>query len=218
MLRTYVGLNLAACWDNLVNPSNFVWAGEKRDGNAYWSGMVWDYDSTWGVGWDGQQVDWKNLDVLLRPKPNQPSFDNVPVIWKNLLQNDHFKAYALDYMEHLLSSKDGFNHDAIKARVDQLWPERWNATVKESDTPNGRPRTGRWATNDQIWKLGHPQTMDLQKETLHLPDQGIWVPSIPVWVAAREQEARRQLGEIRQTFQGHAGVDFASGQLTPTGG
>jgi hypothetical protein len=207
MLRSYAALNLAGCWDNLVNPSNFAWVAEKgKDGVARWSALPIDLDSSWGLGWDGpNQENWADFDILVRDGRGAASMDNVPVIWKNLLANDHFKAYVLDYMDHLL--KTSFNKETVRNQVLEHWGVRENAVFQESDSQYGPARTGRPFTNDQMWKQTH------EDDTVH--QDSLWSPAIPMWVGWRNGAVAHQLAEIRQTFQNHAGVDFDAGELEP---
>jgi hypothetical protein len=201
MLRTYAGLVLTGSWDNLINPSNFAWVGEKaKGGEVKWSALPIDLDGTWGIGWEGQPK-WQDLDLLLRSGPTE----NVPVIWKNLLANDHFKAYVLDYVEHLL--KTDFTPAKIGAKAAELWEQNRDAAFQESDSPTGPTHTHRPFTNDQLYRANAEEAL--------ISQDGLYAPAITQYVEWRRASALWQLGEIRQGFDGHAGVDFASGQLEP---
>ncbi len=201
ILRTYAGLVLAGAWDNLINPSNFAWVAEKSaDGKARWSALPLDLDSSFGIGWDGQPQ-WQDLDLLLRSGPTE----NVPVIWKNLLANDHFKAYVLDYVEHLANTE--FTPEKLGAQADALWQRNATAVFHESDTPTGPTHTQRPFSNDTIHKHN--------RENLTVHQDGLNAIPISTFVAWRRASALWQLGEIRQGFTQRSGVDFAHGQLVP---
>jgi len=201
VLRAYSGLVLTGAWDNLINPSNFAWVAEKgKDGDAKWSALPIDLDSTWGIQWNGQP-NWQDLDVLLRNGPTE----NVPVIWKNLLANDHFKAYALDFMEHLL--KTDFTPAKIGGKAEKLFERKKEAAYLESDTPTGRPHTNRPFTNDQIYKAN--------KELWTIRQDGLNAIAIPEFVEWRSASARHQISQIRKDFHVRSGVDFAGGKVEP---
>jgi hypothetical protein len=201
MLRAYTGLVLTGSWDNLINPSNFAWVGEKaKDGKVKFSALPVDLESSWGVRWDGQPA-WQDLDLLLRTGDTA----NVPVIWKNLLANDHFKAYVLDYVEHLL--KTDFTPAKIGGKANELWQRNKEAVYLESDTAHGGAHTARPYTNDEIYRhneLGH-----------EMHKNGLYAPAIKNYVEWRSASARHQLREIRASFTQRAGVDFARGELEP---
>ncbi len=201
MLRAYTGLVMTGSWDNLVNPSNFAWVGEKaKDGNVKFSALPVDLDSTWGLRWDGQPA-WQDLDLLLRTGDTA----NVPVIWKNLLANDHFKAYVLDYTEHLL--KTDFTPDKIGGKANALWQRNKDAAYQESDTAHGAAHTARPYSNDELYRhneLGH-----------EVHKNGLYAPAIRNFVEWRSASANHQLRDIRSSFTQRSGVDFAAGELAP---
>lgn len=201
MLRAYTGLVLTGSWDNLINPSNFAWVGEKaKGGETKWSALPVDLDGTWGIGWEGQPK-WQDLDILLRSGPTE----NVPVIWRNLLANDQFKAYVLDYMEHL--TKTEFTPQKIGAQAGALWERNKAAAYQESDTPHGATHTQRPFSNDQIYRANE-QAATIEKD-------GLYAPAITKYVEWRRASALAQIADVRKTFHGHAGVDFARGEVEP---
>ncbi|MBL8950829.1 MAG: CotH kinase family protein [Myxococcaceae bacterium] len=201
VLRAYAGLVMTGAWDNLINPSNFAWVAEKgKSGDAKWSALPIDLDSTWGIQWDGQPA-WQDLDVLLRNGPTE----NVPVIWKNLLANDHFKAYALDFMEHLMKTE--FTPSKIGAKVDTFWARKSEAAYLEADTPTGAPHTQRTYTNDELYKHN--------KENWTIRKNGLNAIAIREFVEWRRASATWQINQIRKDFHVKSGVDFAGGKVEP---
>ncbi|MBS1149500.1 MAG: Cellulosomal protein [Myxococcaceae bacterium] len=201
MLRAYTGLVLTGSWDNLINPSNFAWVGEKaKSGEVKWSALPVDLDGTWGIGWEGQPK-WQDLDILLRSGPTE----NVPVIWRNLLANDQFKAYVLDYMEHLTRTE--FTPEKIGAKAGALWERNKEAAYHESDTAHGPSHTQRPFSNDQMHKANEAGAL--------IQQNGLYAPAITRYVEWRRASALAQIADVRRTFDKHAGVDFKRGQLEP---
>lgn len=201
MLRALAGMQLTGAWDNLPNPSNYALTCEKTEsGQAKWYFLPIDPDSTWGMCWNGQPKP-QDMDLLLRGD----QFKNAPVLWKNLLANDHFKAYYLDCVEHLLD--DEFQPEKIQKDVLTHWQEHRSAVFQEGTFANPTS-TGRPFSNDQI--AGHV-TGGREVSTA----EGLYAPPIRTFVEWRSANARWQLENIRAGFKAHAGVDFASEQLSP---
>lgn len=200
MLRALAGMQLTGAWDNIPNPSNYSLACEKgEDGKAKWYFMPIDPDSTWGMCWSGQPKP-QDMDLLLRGS----QFDNSAVLWKNLLANDDFKAYYLDYVDHLL--KTDFNPDKIQKSVLSHWEEH-KAAVYQEGSFNNPTSTGRPFTNDQI-------TAHVTGKA-EVSQDGLYAPPIRTFVEWRSGNARWQLESIRKDFGKHSEVDFAAGELAP---
>jgi hypothetical protein len=220
VLRCYTGLVLTGAWDNIITPSNFAWVAEKGKDGVKWSALPIDLDSNWGIHWDGQPQ-WQDLDVLLRDAP-----ESVPVIWKNLLANDHFKAYVLDFMDHLLddpSAKDSFA-DRIGAQAQAIWERREAAAYEESGTATGPTTTSRPFTDDEVYMANFgpankddPRYLEYQANPMiaditHSPLTAHSIRNFAEW---RHASARWQIDHIRQDFKVQSGVDFSKG-LAPT--
>jgi hypothetical protein len=212
MLRAYAGLILTGSWDNLVNPTNFAWVGEQSaNGSVRFSAMPIDLDSSWGIRWpnhEGRYPRWQDLDILLRDS----NTENVPVIWRNLLANDDFRAYVLDFTQYLLDTQ--FNRETIGAQVNQYWEQRRESMYQESDSPNGPPRTGRPYTNDQAYRS---VVLD---ETITLPNfGGLTALGIRDFTEWRGASLRWSMTDgpnaIRNSFTRPSGVNFAAGELEP---
>jgi hypothetical protein len=87
-----------------------------------------------------------------------------------VLRNHDYRQYYLDYMEHMLDTE--FNPRAIAAQIgsraeDGLWHRVRQAAYLESDTPYGRPFTGRRYSNDEVYQSGcHQRELRHGKKTI----------------------------------------------------
>ena len=117
----------------------------------------------------------------------------------------HFKAYALDDMEHLM--KTGFTPEKIGAKADGFWPRKAEAAYLEADAPQGAPHTQRTYTNDELYKHN--------KESWTIRKNGLSAIAIREFVERRRASAPWQIGQIRRDFHVRSGVDFAGGKVEP---
>ena len=124
---------------------------------------------------------------------------NIPLV-QNLLRNHDYRQYYLDYMEYMLDTE--FNPSAFAAQIGAesqggLWDRVRQAAYLESDTPYGRPFTGRQFSNDEIYWNGcrqHGLRHGRKK-----------MEGIVHYVRMRRDSARAQLKRLRQTMP--RGVD-----------
>jgi hypothetical protein len=98
-------------------------------------------------------------------------------------------------MEHLLDTE--FNPRAIAAQIgthsgDGLWHRVRQAAYLESDTPFGRPFTGRQFSNDEIYWSGCRQR-EMQRGRQK-------AEGIIHYVRMRRDSARAQLKQLRRTM------------------
>ena len=153
---------LLGSWDNYyATPSNYYLynsgrrgAAEDFVGSPYFHFIPWDYDNCLGIDYSGTQ--WQYADILDWPGKVNRHIPNIPLV-RNLLRNHDYRQYYLDYMEHMLDTE--FNPRAIAAQIgsrseDGLWHRVRQAAYLESDTPYGRPFTGRRYSNDEVYQSG----------------------------------------------------------------
>jgi hypothetical protein len=115
-------------------------------------------------------------------------------------------------LEFLLDTT--FTPKAFAARIGAegdggLWDRVRRAAYLESDTPHGRPFTGRQFSNDQVYQAGC-----LQQE--QRGDGGSKVEGILNYVRMRYDSARAQLGSLRRMHpKGASGATFPGVFGTP---
>jgi hypothetical protein len=196
---------LLGSWDNYyATPSNYYLynsghAGAARDfvGSPYFHFIPWDYDNCLGIDYFGTR--WQYADILdwagnTRRYWKNRKTSHIPLV-QNLLRNHDYRQYYLDYMEHLLDTE--FNPQAFAAQIgthsgDGLWQRIRQAAYLESDTPWGRPFTGRQFSNDELYWSGYRQ---------HEMRRGRKkAEGIVHYVRMRRDSARAQLRQIRRTM------------------
>ena len=99
---------------------------------------------------------WQYADIVDWPGKVNRHIPKIPLV-RNVLRNHDYRQYYLDYMEHMLDTE--FNPTAIAAQIgpraeDGLWHRVRQAAYLESDTPDGRPFTGRRYNNDEVYQSG----------------------------------------------------------------
>lgn len=207
-------------WDNyFATPSNYYLynsgkAGKPKDymANPYFTWIPWDYDNSFGI--DYFQTQWQYTDILDWPSNTwnyQGGYgtSHIPLV-TNLLKHPAFVQYYLDHLEFLLDTV--FNTEHFSKLMGQegdggLWDRVRQAAYLESDTPHGRPFTGRQFTNHQVYLHG------LKQWEINGPDYKI--EGIIHYVRMRYDSAREQLKTLRQRYpSGASGAQF-SGILEP---
>lgn len=203
---------LLGSWDNYyATPSNYYLYNSGRSGAAedfisspYFHFIPWDYDNCLGIDYSGTR--WQYADILDWPGKVNRHIPKIPLV-RNLLRNHDYRQYYLDYMEHMLDTE--FNPTAITARIgarseDGLWHRVRQAAYLESDTPHGRPFTGRRYSNHEVYQSGCRQRgLRHGKKT---------VEGIVHYVRMRHDSARAQLKRLRGTIP-----RAADGFREPTG-
>jgi len=196
---------LLGSWDNYyATPSNYYLynsghQGAARDfvGSPYFHFIPWDYDNCLGIDYFG--IRWQYGDILdwagnTRRYWKNRKTTHIPLV-QNLLRNHDYRQYYLDYLEHMLDTE--FNPRAFATQIgthspDGLWQRIRQAAYLESDTPWGRPFTGRQFSNDEIYWSGYRQ---------HEVRQGRKkAEGIVHYVRMRRDSARAQLKQIRRTM------------------
>jgi hypothetical protein len=191
---------LLGSWDNYyATPSNYYLynsgrrgAAEDFVGSPYFQFIPWDYDNCLGIDYSGTQ--WQYADILDWPGKVNRHIPNIPLV-RNVLRNHDYRQYYLDYMEHMLDTE--FNPRAIAAQIgsraeDGLWHRVRQAAYLESDTPYGRPFTGRRYSNDEVYQSGcHQRELRHGKKTIE---------GIVHYVSMRHDSARAQLKRQRRTM------------------
>ena len=203
---------LLGSWDNYyATPSNYYLYNSGRPGAAkdfvtspYFHFIPWDYDNCLGIDHFGTR--WQYADILDWPGNTRRYWKNrntsrIPLV-QNLLRNHDYRQYYLDYMEHMLDTE--FNPRAIAAQIGAqseggLWDRVRQAAYLESDTPHGRPFTGRQFSNDEIYWNGCRQ-----RELRHGRKN---YEGIVHYVRMRRDSARVQLKQFRRTMP-HAADGF----------
>jgi CotH protein len=191
---------LLGSWDNYyATPSNYylynsgrTGAAEDFVGSPYFHFIPWDYDNCLGIDYSGTQ--WQYADILDWPGKVNRHVPKIPLV-RNVLRNHDYRQYYLDYMEHMLDTE--FNPRAIAAQIgsraeDGLWHRVRQAAYLESDTPCGRPFTGRRYSNDEVYQTGcHQRELRHGKKTIE---------GIVHYVRMRHDSARAQLKRQRRTM------------------
>ena len=191
---------LLGSWDNYyATPSNYYLynsgrrgAAEDFVGSPYFHFIPWDYDNCLGIDYSGTQ--WQYADIVDWPGKVNRHIPKIPLV-RNVLRNHDYRQYYLDYMEHMLDTE--FNPTAIAAQIgpraeDGLWHRVRQAAYLESDTPDGRPFTGRRYTNDEVYQSGCRQReLRHGKKTME---------GIVHYVRMRHDSARAQLKRQRRTM------------------
>jgi CotH kinase protein len=196
---------LLGSWDNYyATPSNYYLYNSGHQGAAkdfvsspYFHFIPWDYDNCLGMDYFG--IRWQYGDILdwagnTRRYWKNRKTTHIPLVL-NLLRNHDYRQYYLDYLEHLLDT--AFNPRAFAAQIgthspDGLWQRIRQAAYLESDTPWGRPFTGRQFSNDQLYWSGYRQ---------HEVRQGRKrAEGIVHYVRMRRDSARAQLKQLRRTM------------------
>jgi CotH kinase protein len=203
-LRWAVVNLLLGSWDNYyATPSNFYLynsghAGAAKDfmSSPYFRFIPWDYDNCLGIDYFGTR--WQYGDILdwagnTRRYWKNRKTSHIPLV-QNLLRNRDYRQYYLDFMEHLLDAE--FNPSTIAALIGAhadggLWARIRQAAYLESDTPWGRPFTGRQFSNDDIYWSGCRQREMRQGRKK--------VEGIVHYVRMRRDSARAQLKQLRRT-------------------
>ncbi len=203
---------LLGSWDNYyATPSNYYLYNSGRQGAArdfvsspYFHFIPWDYDNCLGIDYFGTQ--WQYADILDWPGNTRRYWknrhtSNIPLV-TNLLRNREYRQYYLDYIEQMLDTE--FNPRAIAALIGAqseggLWDRVRQAAYLESDTPHGRPFTGRQFSNDEIYWNGCRQ-----HELRHGRKR---TEGIVHYVRMRRDSARAQLKRLRRT-RPDAGAGF----------
>ena len=196
---------LLGSWDNYyATPSNYYLynsghKGAAKDfvGSPYFHFIPWDYDNCLGIDLFG--IRWQYADILDWPANTWRYWrnrhtSNIPLV-QNLLRNHDYRQYYLDYMEYMLDTE--FNPGAFAAQIGAeseggLWDRVRQSAYLESDTPHGRPFTGRQFSNDEIYWHGCRQR-GLRRGRKNYE-------GIVHYVRMRRDSARAQLKRLRQTM------------------
>jgi hypothetical protein len=191
---------LLGSWDNYyATPSNYYLYNSGHKGatkdfvsSPYFHFIPWDYDNCLGIDYSGTQ--WQYADILNWPGKVNRHTPNIPLV-RNLLCNRDYRQYYMDYIEYMLDTE--FNPGAIAAQIGTrsecgLWHRVRQAAYLESDTPYGRPFTGRRYSNDEIY-----QSACRQRELRHGKKK---IEGIVHYVLMRHDSARAQLKQLRRTI------------------
>jgi hypothetical protein len=221
---------LMGAWDNYWRtPSNYYLynAGHANDPKAfmddpyfYW--LPHDYDNTFGI--DFFRKDWQRVDILDWEAATAGAFEtgtnkraDLPLI-RNLLRNEHFKAYYLDFMEFALDEifTEAFVLDHIGDEgTGGAWDRVRASAFLEADGPTLAPHTGRQFTNDQVFWNGFKQIQLPDVPTSQLQPGQQFTLGIVHHVRMRIASARQQLEDLRETIpRGSSGVTFPDA-ITP---
>ncbi len=195
---------LLGSWDNYyATPSNYYLYNSGRPGAAddfvsspYFRFIPWDYDNCLGIDYFGTR--WQDADILDWPANTRTYWKNrattrLPLV-QNLLRNHDYRQYYLDYLERMLDTE--FTPRAIAAQIGAeseggLWDRVRQAAYLESDTPCGRPFTGRQFSNNEVYWTGCRQ-----RELRHGRKK---MEGIVHYVRMRRDSARAQLKRLRRT-------------------
>jgi hypothetical protein len=196
---------LLGSWDNYyATPSNYYLYNSGRKGAAkdfagspYFHFIPWDYDNCLGIDYFG--IQWQYADILDWPSNTWRYWrdrhaSNIPLV-QNLLRNHDYRLYYLDYMEYMLDTE--FSPSAFAAQIGAeseggLWDRVRQAAYLESDTPHGRPFTGRQFSNDEVYWNGcrqHGLRHGRKK-----------MDGVVHYVRVRRDSARAQLKRLRKTM------------------
>jgi hypothetical protein len=229
----WAGVNLlVGGWDNyFATPANYYLYNSGRRGgekdfvqDPYFTFIPWDYDNTFGIDYFGTR--WQYTDIVDWPSNTTAYWggtgktSRIPLV-QNLLRHHDLCRYYLDHLEHLLDTV--FNLDAVAAaiapdRPDGLWERVRHAAYLESDTPHGKPFTGRQFSNDEVYLSGSKQN-ELRhgnakiEGIYHLRPHAVRQRPGAAGDPARDLSERRQRGDISGRPGGAAGS-----VLNPRGG
>ena len=215
----WMGVNiLIGGWDNYyATPANYYLYNSGKKGTQdkfmaepYFTWIPWDYDNSFGIDYFDTQ--WQYNDIIdwvsgTRNYYRGKDTAKIPLV-ENLLKNDEFKQYYLDYLEYLLDTD--FNPAAIIAAIgveggNGLWDQVRYAAYLASDTPLGQPHTGRQFTNHEVYRHGCKQ-QTLSHGNAH-------IEGIIHYVRMRYDNAHQQLAKLRQKYpKGASGASF-SGEM-----
>ncbi|RKZ85003.1 MAG: hypothetical protein DRR19_16950 [Candidatus Parabeggiatoa sp. nov. 1] len=215
----WMGVNiLLGGWDNYyATPANYYLYNSGKKGTQdkfmaepYFTWIPWDYDNSFGIDYFDTQ--WQYNDIIdwvsgTRNYYRGKDTAKIPLV-ENLLKNDEFKQYYLDYLEYLLDTD--FNPAAIIAAIgveggNGLWDRVRYAAYLASDTPLGLPHTGRQFTNHEVYRHGCKQ-QTLSHGNAH-------IEGIIHYVRMRYDNAHQQLAKLRQKYpKGASGASF-SGEM-----
>jgi hypothetical protein len=202
----WAGVNvLLGAWDNyFATPSNYyLYNSGKRDGERdfveqpYFTFIPWDYDNCLGI--DNVGTRWQYSNLIDWPSStdrywNGHSLSRIPLV-TNLLSNHAYRQYYIDHIEYLLDTE--FNPQSIAAEIGHesdggLWKRVCQSAYQESETPHGRPFTGRRYSNHEVyWNA---------KRQCEIQDGPRKIEGVVHYVRMRYDSARKQLEELRKTF------------------
>ena len=228
-LRWAVLNNLMGAWDNYWRtPSNYYLYNSGHAGSEegfmeapyfYW--LPHDYDNSFGI--DFFRKDWQTASIIDwegatagAVRENSGETADLPLI-RNILRNDEFLAYYLDFMDYTLDTT--FNTEYVQAHIGEeggggVWDLVAASAFLEADGPQNAPHTGRQFTNDQVYHNGFLHH-ELQGRQVNLGWGGQFTLGIIHHVRARHDSARAQLAELRERIpRGSSGATFPEG-LTP---
>lgn len=215
----WAGANvLMGSWDNyFATPSNYFLYNSGRRGahddfvdHPYFTFVPWDYDNSFGIDYFGAR--WQDTDLLDWPgntaayhrfNSHPVNRSHIPLV-ENLLRHPDFVAYYLDHVEHLLDTElrpDDVADLMVGPSPSALWSRVSRSAYLESDTPHGRPVTGRQFSNDQVYWSGFAQH--------ELVRPGNRIEGIVHFVRMRRDRAAEQLARLRGTWpRGASGAAF----------
>jgi len=217
----WAGVNvLVGAWDNyFATPANYyLYNSGTASGSGdvvadpYFTFIPWDYDNTFGIDYFGTAwqytdlLDWPSNTEQYHRRNGHGGTSHIPLV-RNLLQNQGFRRYYLDHVEHLLDTV--FNPATIDSMIGTadgagLWARVSPAAYLESDTPYGGPFTGRQYTNDEVYRSGFQQYELRHGQT--------FVLGIHHYVRMRYDRAREQLAVLRRADPaGSSGATFPAG-------
>lgn len=195
---------LLGAWDNYWStPANYYLYNQVEDPAAppRFTFIPWDYDNSLGIDYTG--TTWQTVDIVDWAKHTSTESKQLPLV-TNLLQNDRYLAYYLDYMDCALDA--WFNEKWIKGKIGDekskkgIWQVIRRAAYLESDTPTGAPHTGRQFTNDQVYANGYLHE-ELEKDSM-------FALGILHHVRWRHDTAKKQIADVRKkrNLEATAGV------------
>jgi hypothetical protein len=195
---------LAGSWDNyFATPANYYLYNHGRTGpdsvvsDPWFTLIPWDYDNSFGIDYFGTR--WQYTDLLDWPantvdywRRNNSSTrtSRIPLV-QNVIRNTEFRRYYLEQVEQLLDG--AFASASVDAAIGVdgggLWERVRIGAYLESDTPHGRPFTGRQFTNDEVYRNGFAQS--------ELRRGDSFVLGIHHYLRMRHDRAREQLAFLR---------------------
>ncbi len=215
----WAGVNvLAGAWDNyFATPANYYLYNHGRTGpdsvivDPYFTFIPWDYDNSFGIDYFGAQ--WQYTDLLdwpastvnyWRRNSGRERRSRIPLV-QNVMLNTELRRYYLDHVEHLLDTT--FSPAAVDAAIGVdgggLWERVRSSAYLESDTPHGRPFTGRQFTNDEVYRSAYRQ--------FELRHDNAFVLGVHHYLRMRYDRAREQLTGLRsQDPAGSSGASFGA--------